>query len=81
MAVSGGCLDPDVGDARFRGCGLNTEVGVTVYATRQFGIGAGYSYRMIWFDRVTGVTDKLYELRPRFRETSSTIAVSGTFIF
>ena len=77
----GGFLDPDVGDARFKGYGLNTEAGVTVYPTRQFGIGVGYSYRVIWFDRVTGVTDKLYELRPRFRETAGSVAVTGTFVF
>jgi hypothetical protein len=77
----GGFLDPDVGDARFKGYGVNTEAGVTVYPTPQLGIGVGYSYRMIWFDRVTGVTDTLYELRPRFRETAGSIAITGTFIF
>lgn len=78
---NGGFLDPDSGDARFRGYGINTEAGVTVYPTQQLGIGAGYSYRVIWFDRVTGVSDELYELRPRFRETSGTFAITGTFIF
>ena len=78
---NGGFLDPEVGDARFRGYGLNTEVGVTVYPTQQLGIGAGYSYRMIWFDRVTAVTDHKYELRPRFRETSGSFTITGTFIF
>lgn len=77
----GGFLDPDLGDAHFRGYGLNTEVGVTVYPTQQLGISAGYSYRILWFDRVTGVTDTHYELRPRFRETSGTVAITGTFIF
>jgi hypothetical protein len=77
----GGVLDEDVGDARFKGYGLNTEVGVTVFPTRQLGIGVGYSYRVIWFDRVTGVTDTLYELRPRFRETAGAVAITGTFIF
>ncbi len=78
---NGGFLDPDLGDAHFRGYGINTEAGVTVYPTQQLGISAGYSYRVIWFDRVTGVSDTLYELRPRFRETSGTFAVTGTFIF
>lgn len=77
----GGFLDPESGDARFRGWGINTEVGVTVYPHRQFGISAGYSYRMIWFDRVTGVTDTLYELRPRFRETSGAVAITGVVTF
>lgn len=73
--------DPQTGDARFKGYGLNTEAGVTIYPTPAFGIGVGYSYRMIWFDRVTGVTDTLYELRPRFRETTGAVAVTGTFVF
>ena len=73
--------DPQVGDARFKGYGLNTEAGVTVYPTPALGISVGYSYRLIWFDRVTGVTDTLYELRPRFRETTGAVAVTGTFVF
>jgi hypothetical protein len=77
----GGFLDPDIGDARFKGYGLNTEAGVTVFPTPALGISVGYSYRLIWFDRVTGVTDTLYELRPRFRETSGAVAISGTFVF
>jgi hypothetical protein len=77
----GGFLDPDVGDARFRGYGLNTEAGVTVFPTPQFGIGVGYTYRVVWFDRVTGVSDTLFELRPRFRETSGSVAINGTFVF
>ena len=54
---------------------------MTVYPHRQFGISAGYSYRMIWFDRVTGVTDTLHELRPRFREMSGAVAITGVVIF
>jgi hypothetical protein len=77
----GGFLDPDVGDARFRGYGLNTEAGVTVFPTPKFGIGVGYAYRIVWFDRVTGVSDTLFELRPRFRETSGSVAITGTFVF
>lgn len=78
---NGSFLDPDVGDARFRGYGVNTEVGITVYPTPQLGISAGYSYRVIWFDRATGVADTLGDLRPRFRETSGTVAITGAFIF
>jgi hypothetical protein len=77
----GSFLDPDVGDARFRGYGINTEAGVTVYPHRQLGIGVGYSYRAVWFDRASGVSDRLGELRPRFRETSGSVAVTGTFTF
>ena len=77
----GSFLDPDSDDARFKGYGLNTEAGVTVYPTPQLGLSVGYAYRLIWFDRVTGVTDTLFELRPRFRETAGTVAITGTFIF
>lgn len=77
----GGFLDPDVGDARFRGYGLNTEAGITIFPHRQLGIGIGYTYRVVWFDRATGVTDTLFELRPRFRETSRSVAITGTVIF
>jgi opacity protein-like surface antigen len=78
---NGSFLDPDVGDARFRGYGVNTEAGVTVYPHPQLGIGVGYSYRVIWFDRATGVADEFGELRPRFRETSGNVVVTGTFVF
>lgn len=77
----GSVLDPDVGDARFKGYGVNTEAGVTFFPTRQLGIGVGYSYRVIWFDRASGVTDRLGDLRPRFRETAGSIAITGTFTF
>ena len=70
-----------IGDARFRGYGVNTEVGVTVFPHRRFGVGVGYSYRVVWFDRATGVADKVAELRPRFRETSGNVAITGTFVF
>ena len=82
----GSVLDPNAdvlsfGDARFRGYGVNTEVGVTVYPHPQFGVGVGYSYRVIWFDRASGVSDRVYEMRPRFRETSTNVAITGTFAF
>ena len=77
----GSVLHDELGDAHFKGYGLNAEAGVTVYPHRQLGIGVGYSYRRVWFERVTTVTEKLFELRPRFRETSGSIAISGSFIF
>ena len=77
----GSVLDGNVGDARFRGYGVNTEAGVTVYPHRQLGIGVGYVYRVIWFDRATGVADEFGELRPRFRETSGSVAVTATYVF
>jgi opacity protein-like surface antigen len=77
----GSFLDPDTGDVRLRGYGLNTEAGVTVFPTPQLGIGVGYSYRVLWFDRGTGVSDTLFELRPRFRETAGSVVITGTFVF
>ena len=77
----GGFLNEDVGDARFRGYGVNTEAGVTVYPHPRMGIGVGYSYRVMWFDRATGVSETLYDLRPRFRETSGSVVMTGSFTF
>lgn len=73
--------DAGVGDGRFKGYALNTEVGVTVYPHPQVGIVLGYSYRPIWFDRVNGITDEVYELRPRFRETSKGVVLTTLFTF
>jgi len=77
----GSYLNDRFGDAHFKGYGLNAEAGVTVYPHRQLGIGVGYAYRSVWFERVTGVSETLFDLRPRFRETSGSIAISGSFIF
>ena len=77
----GSFLDPVVGDARFRGYGVNTEAGVTVFPHPKVGVSVGYSYRVMWFDRASGATDRLFELRPRFRETSGSVAMSGFFTF
>ena len=76
----GSFLDPDVGDARFKGYGVNTEAGVVIYPHPQVGISVGYSYRALWFDRVKGVSDTLFELRPRFKETSGSVVFTGTFV-
>jgi opacity protein-like surface antigen len=75
--------DPDagVGDGSWKGYALNTEFGVTVYPHRQMGVAIGYGYRAIWFDRATGITDTLYDLRPRFREASKGLVVTGLFTF
>jgi len=77
----GSFLKNKLGEARWHGYGLNTEPGVTVFPTRRVGIGVGYLYRVIWFDRMTGVSDRLFYLKPKFRETSGSIVLSGTFIF
>lgn len=77
----GSFLDPTVGDARFRGYGVNTEAGVTVYPHSKVGVSVGYSYRVMWFDRASGASDRLFYLRPRFRETSGSMALSGFFTF
>jgi hypothetical protein len=79
--TDGSFLDARVGDARFRGWGVNTEAGVTVYPHPRVGVSVGYAYRLMWFDRATGVTDTLFYLRPRFRETSGSVVMSGLFTF
>jgi Outer membrane protein beta-barrel domain len=73
--------DADLGDGRFRGYALNTEVGVTVYPHPQVGIVLGYEYRPIWFVRATGVTGKPYNLRPRFRESSRGVVFTTLITF
>lgn len=80
-SFNGNFDEPEIGDVRLRGYGVNTEAGVTIFPVPQFGIGIGYSYRVMWFDRGTGVSDTLFELRPRFRETSGTVAITSTFVF
>jgi hypothetical protein len=77
----GSALREDVGDARFRGYGVNTEAGVTLYPHPQFGIAVGYSYRWLWFDRASGASDRLGDLRPRFRETAKGVVVTGLVTF
>ena len=77
----GSQLNNQNADARFRGWGLNLEGGVAVYPHPRVGIMAGYAYRPIWFDRASGVTDKVYELRPRFRETVKGITITGMVTF
>lgn len=77
----GGMLGDEVGDTRWRGWGVNAEAGVGIYPHPQFGILAGYSYKAIWFDRASGVTDRLFDLRPRFRETSNAIAITAAITF
>jgi len=70
-----------VGDGRFRGYALNTEVGVTVYPHPQVGIVLGYAYRPIWFDRGTGISNTAYDLRPRFRESSKGVVFTTLVTF
>ncbi len=77
----GSFLDPDVADASFRGFGVNTEAGVTVFVHPRIGVNAGYRYRAMWFDKASGVSDTSYKLRPRFRETSGSIALGASFTF
>ncbi len=79
--TDGSFLRDAVGDARFRGFGVNSEAGVTVYVHPQLGISAGYRYRVMWFDRATGVADEVASLRPRFRETNGTMVITTLFTF
>jgi opacity protein-like surface antigen len=73
--------EASVGDGSFNGYALNTEAGVTVYPHPQVGIVVGYGYRPIWFDRASGVTDTLYDLRPRFRESSKGVVFTTLITF
>jgi opacity protein-like surface antigen len=73
--------DAGVGDGRFKGYALNTGVGVTVYPHPQVGIVIGYDYRPMWFDRATGISDKPYELRPRFRDSSRGVVFTTLVTF
>jgi hypothetical protein len=77
----GSFLNSDVGDARFRGYGVNSEAGVTLYPHPRLGLSVGYGYRVMWFDRATGVSDTFGELRPRFRETSGSVVITGLVTF
>ena len=77
----GSFFDGDLGNARYRGFGVNTEAGVTVFPHPRIGISGGYRYRVMWFDRATGVSDKFGELRPRFRETSGSMVMGAHFTF
>ena len=78
LTVFDGSSEGDlVGDARFRGQGLNLEGGVTVFATPRIGISGGFAYRVLWFNRVRGVTDDPFRLQPRFRESSGSVIILG----
>ncbi len=77
----GSFLDPNVGDGTFRGFGLNTEAGLTVYPHPRFGVSGGYRYRMMWFDSASGVSHTTYKLRPRFHETTGSVVITATFTF
>jgi hypothetical protein len=82
LRVKDGAIDDSVvGNARWRGTGLNTEAGVTVFATPRFGVTLGYAYRPIWFTTVRGITDRIFELRPRFRETSANVVLMAFVTF
>jgi len=78
----GSFLPPDsIGDATFRGQGLNTELGVTAFVHPRAGVSVGYAYRPLWFNRVRGVSNTPGQLRPRFRESSGSIVMMGFFTF
>ncbi len=79
--TDGSYLDPDLGDATFKGYGVNTEAGVTVFVTPRVGISAGYRYRSMWLSTASGVARTTYQLRPRFRETSGSVVITGLVAF
>lgn len=77
----GSVLHDQVGDARFRGFGVNIEPGVAVFVHPHVGVSAGYRYRVMWFDSAEGVSNTTYELRPRFRETAGSFSLSAFVTF
>jgi hypothetical protein len=70
-----------VGDGRWRGPGLNTEAGVTIFPHPRIGVSIGYTFRLIGFRRATGVSGEVFELDPPFKETSGSPVVLGFFTF
>jgi len=80
--VDGSFDDTDaVGDARWRGLGLNTEAGITIFPHPRLGISVGYAFRLIGFRRVTGVSDVVFDLKPPFKETSGSPVILGFYTF
>lgn len=79
--TDGSFFEGDIGDATFRGQGLNTEIGVTGFVHPRIGASLGYTYRVMWFDRVRGVSDTPYDLMPNFRETSQGLLAMAFFTF
>ena len=73
--------DADFADSRWRGPALNTEGGVTVFVTPRAGVSVGYSWRLIFFNRNRGVSGKVFEMKPPFKETSGNVVVMGFFTF
>jgi hypothetical protein len=73
-------LDPPHADATLRGPGLNTEVGLTAFATPRVGISIGYAFRTIKFNRARGI-DEQRELHPPFWELRGTPVVFGFVTF
>jgi hypothetical protein len=73
--------EAEVGDSRWRGPALNTEGGVTVYVTPRAGVSVGYSWRLIFFNRNRGVSGKVFEMKPPFKETSGNVVITGFFTF
>jgi hypothetical protein len=71
----------EVADATWRGPGLNTEAGITVFPHPRVGVSVGYAFRLMGFRRVRGVGDETFELDPPFKETSGSPVVMGFFTF
>lgn len=77
----GAAVGDQVGDGSFRGFGLNSEAGATVFPVPRVGVSVGYRYRLMWFDSAEGVSRTTYDLRPRFRETAGSVSISATVTF
>lgn len=73
--------DAEIGDSRYRGPALNTEIGLTTFVTPRAGVSVGYAYRFIYFNRERGVSGTVFELKPSFKEASANVTVMGFFTF
>lgn len=70
-----------IGNASFKGPGLNTEVGVTAFVTPRAGVSVGYLHRIIWFRRVRGTDDEARDLKPPFHAMRGQVVVMGFYTF
>ena len=49
-----------------------------MFVTPRAGVSVGYSWRLIFFSRERGVSGRVFELKPPFKETSGNVVVAGS---
>lgn len=74
-------FDAPIGDAGFKGYGLNTEAGVAVFATRRAWVTLGGSYRVLWFRHGSDSDEEREDLKPPFEFMRASASVTGFFTF